>query len=319
MIFCYHNYNFNFLIALDGWDNEYIEFCDRNEIPLLYSAEREGVGLSKNRVLSFFPNYDYYFFIEDDVELLNEDVFFLMINAFLSTNIHNISAYPLYRNFQIINKTKVDDINIIHSMFGSAQVNFFSNKGIALVGGWHTDFASYKRFGHTEHSYRFFHKDVSIAPFNIIEESIRMFKWHEPKTVTYFNPEIVGDTGLALVEEELLKKKLTFFPIMTLCEYFYNNILIDNKQWAKHLPFTNINCGSSTKFLKNPFLRYPIKILFVSERAFEYAIELLRERKLMEFSKEWFLSMFYCRDFKRLLIIMYYPIKLSFNKVLKRK
>ena len=61
--FCKKNDSFDFLISLDGDDKETVRYCEKHNIPLVYSKVREGVGLSKNRVLKTYSEFDYYFFI----------------------------------------------------------------------------------------------------------------------------------------------------------------------------------------------------------------------------------------------------------------
>ena len=63
--FVKENNHYDFIVSLDGADQETIEYCQTYNIPLLYSEQNEGVGLSKNRVIESFSDYDNYFFIEE--------------------------------------------------------------------------------------------------------------------------------------------------------------------------------------------------------------------------------------------------------------
>lgn len=213
------NEDFDFLVSLDGNDTETISYCKKFNIPLIYSEANEGVGLSKNRVLTSFPDYDYYFFIEDDVELLNPDIFKIHIDLAQKTNLPHFSLFPRERIRVEKARTSIEEYTIIHSMYGSAQVNFFTQEGIQKVGGFHDEFSKYKRFGHTEHTYRFMHAGLSKYPFNIINECIDgFFGWNDPRSVTQINVQTT-ENRLFQGEEELINEKLVYYPINTASKF----------------------------------------------------------------------------------------------------
>jgi len=225
------NKNFDFILSLDGKDKNTITYCEKFNIPYIYSESNEGVGISKNRVLKEFKEYSYYFFIEDDVKLINTDVFDIHIKLSKELNIHHFS---LFEENRIINKkeiTKHNNYNIISAMYGSAQVNFFTKFGIETVGGFHTEFAKYKRFGHTEHTYRFMNSGLSKYPFQIIQECLKgYFKWYNPPARTRLNVE-TSINNLFIGEENLISQKLEYFPIKTISKYYIElkkDITIDN-------------------------------------------------------------------------------------------
>lgn len=154
--FCARHKNFDLLVSLDGNDESTISFCKKFGIPLLYSDEREGVGISKNRVLRRFPDYDHYFFIEDDVGLIDETIFEKHITVARELGLHHLSLFPPERlPEEVIELYSPSRFRVICANWGSAQFNYFSREGIEVVGGFHPEFAKYRRFGHTEHSYRF--------------------------------------------------------------------------------------------------------------------------------------------------------------------
>ena len=208
------NDEFNFLLAVDGNNVEYIEFCTKYNIPLLYSDKREGVGVSKNRVFLTFPNYDYYFFIEDDVELINESVFQLHIDAFQETGIHHFSLFPSsgYPQKFVHSKTKYRNYDIISGMIGSAQFNFFTKKSLEISGGWHIHFAKYRRYGHHEHSYRIMNNGLIPAPINFISDVLNnSFIWHFPKAVSESINELIPEKYyLTKIEQAVIDEKLTY-------------------------------------------------------------------------------------------------------------
>jgi len=217
--YCQSHPEYDFLISLDGDDKETIKFCERHKIPLIYSKEREGVGLSKNRVLSTYPDYDHYFFIEDDVGLLDARVFDLHIQAAKELNIHHMSLFPEERISQ-----RVKDIaltngqHVIGAWFGGAPFNYFTKNGIETVGGFHTCFAKYRRFGHTEHSYRFVNAGLAEYPFYVIRECLNGYlAWNDPVSVTKIKVDTVN--RLFVEEHALIEQKLAHFPLTTLAPY----------------------------------------------------------------------------------------------------
>ena len=241
--FVQSNPNYEFIVSLDGNDSETIDYCENFNIPLIYSEENEGVGLSKNRVLKSFPNFNYYFFIEDDVELLNPDIFDIHIKLSLQSGIQHFSLFPRERLCELREETKMNNFTIIHSMYGSAQVNFFTNEGLQKVGGFHDEFAKYKRFGHTEHTYRFVNVGLAKYPFNIISECIDdYFGWNDPISVTKIKVETTTNR-LFTGEETLIRNKLSHYPLKTLSSYHLTNtlesksIVIDRFAWLYKLRF----------------------------------------------------------------------------------
>lgn len=219
--FCNKNEQFDFLLALDGKESDYLKFCQLFQIPLLYSEQREGVGLSKNRVLKQFPDYDYYFFIDDDVELLNDRIFELFIETSKATGYSHFS-YSHTRN--ILRIEYINGITLVHNTFGGGQFNFYTRNGIQKVGGWHTCFAKYRRYGHTEHTYRFYFSGLIPSPFIFIDEARSMFITHDPPHVSEVNTAIENPaTELIPDEEQLIAQKNSFFPVTTLYPFYYND------------------------------------------------------------------------------------------------
>lgn len=211
---------FDVLLALDGADESYCEFCNAYNIPLLWSDQREGVGLSKNRVITQFPNYDYYFFIDDDVELINSDIFDAMIGVSQKCNYHHMSITPLKK---VIKEEVVGGITIQKGFYGGGYFNFYTREGLDKVGGWHTSFAALKRFGHTEHSFRFMHSGLSDFPFIVPSSLMSSLLLHDPPHVT---KEALPSNANELVAEEqaMIDQKQSYFPLTTLSAFHYNQI-----------------------------------------------------------------------------------------------
>lgn len=224
--FCNRNTDFDFLLALDGNNQEYIDFCCKFEIPLLYSDKQEGVGLSKNRVLTKFHNYDYYFFIDDDVELLNGKVFGDNIEFSKKNNIPHLSGLTFGEKSKEI---MIDNQNVIYGFKAGGYFNFFDANYLKKVGGWHTCFAKYKRYGHSEHSYRFYINNFQKNPFICIESTIKNFILHNPPHVTSESKAPYFE-HFHFEEEELIHKKISFFPIQTISKFYFieNNMSLNN-------------------------------------------------------------------------------------------
>jgi hypothetical protein len=216
--FCNKHDEFDFLLSLDGNIEEYKSFCDKFKIPLLYSEEREGVGLSKNRVLSKFPNYDYYFFIEDDVELIDCSVFHNCINFSSSMNIPHVSF--LVFGDSMINESK-NGWQYKKGFKSGGVFNFFDAKALFKVGGWHTCFAKYKRFGHSEHSYRFYNNGFQEYPFYALNSFAKCLISHDPPHVTKIeDEEYAGHYHSS--EKNLIESKLLYYPIQIISPFFFN-------------------------------------------------------------------------------------------------
>jgi len=220
--FVNNNEDFHFVLAHDGLSQDYIDFCAEFEIPLIYSDKREGVGLSKNRVLKQFPDFDYYFFIDDDVELFDDRIFsrHISISQKAQPNFHHLSSTSL---FEVLDCNFVDNHKVLYNKRGGGYFNFFTKQGLETVGGWHTDFAKYKRYGHTEHSYRFVNSGLSKYPFNVIQQCINMLAVHNPEHVTKPIIERVDPSNeLFDLEKKIIESKLDFFPLSTISKFNFN-------------------------------------------------------------------------------------------------
>ena len=221
--FCQDDPRFSLLVSLDGTEVEYLSFCEEWDVPLVYSDEREGVGLSKNRVLQRFPDFDYYFFLEDDAELVSGEVFPAHVEVSRESGIHHFSLFERGGVRRPTGESQVAGHRIVHGMFGGGQFNLFTRAGLERVGGWHTLFAQYRRWGHTEHSYRFYRSGLAPAPFNVIEGLCEALIWHMPPPVTRVDGAEFDDNQLAVPERELLERQLEFVPVETLSPRHFND------------------------------------------------------------------------------------------------
>ncbi len=207
------------LVALDGDDTQTREFCTEWEVPLLYSEAREGVGLSKNRVLERFPDYDFYFFLEDDVEVVDGSVFARHVELMRNAGIHHMSLFTDSRSYESCGETIVEGRAIKHYERGGAQLNAFTREGLQQVGGWHPLFAQYRRWGHVEHSYRFPRNGLAPAPFNVASDLVDTCICHVPPPVTKWSADSLNSDGLSKPERELMDRELRYVPLETLASY----------------------------------------------------------------------------------------------------
>ena len=220
--FCSSDPRFNLLVALDGTEDDTLAFCREWELPLLYSDEREGVGLSKNRVLERFPDYDHYFFLEDDVEVVDGAAFPAHVEIARASGIHHLSLFARGGVRKPTGESTVAGHRVLHGMYGSANFNYFTREGLERVGGWHPRFAEYRRWGHTEHSYRFYRAGLAPAPFNVAEGLADMFIWHFPPHVTAAAHISADDDQIAAPERELMDRELEHVPVTTLAPHHVN-------------------------------------------------------------------------------------------------
>jgi glycosyltransferase involved in cell wall biosynthesis len=293
--------NCDFLLALDGSNDDYRQFCDDYEIPLLYSEEREGVGLSKNRVIERFPDYDTYFFLDDDVELYDPSIFEDHTTfAAANTGYHHLSSTELWH---ILRKDNMNGVKVLFGNKGGGYFNFFTKKGLETVGGWHTDFAQWKRYGHTEHSYRFVNAHLQEYPFVVLADSIGKVIIHSPDHVSEPISDLVDPVDeLFLHEKELIEKKITYFPVQTLSPYRFNGYnmsqpgnqklveiiesndryaLLENAKVKRHAKaaFKMHELNQSTSFLQKIKLLLEIVFLAPSNNAFKHWIKQNLRRK----------------------------------------
>jgi len=221
--FCAGDPRFSLLVSLDGGDEETRRFCEVWRVPLLHSEICEGVGLSKNRALERFPGFDHYFFVEDDVELVDGSVFPAHVELARASGIHHFSLFSR-RRIRDYEASVVAGQRVAQGFYGSASFNFFTAAGLRQVGGWHPRFAEYRRWGHTEHSYRLYRAKLAPAPFNVVEGLIDACIWHIPPSVT--RPDRlppVDAEEISVPERELMDRELPHVPLTTLSPYYFND------------------------------------------------------------------------------------------------
>jgi hypothetical protein len=222
--FCARDPRFSVLVALDGTEAETLGFCEEWGVPLLYSDAREGVGLSKNRVLERYPDFDYYFFLEDDVELVDGSVFPAHVELSRASGIHHLSLFECGGVRKPTGESVVAGHQVVEGLFGSADFSFYTGVGLSQVGGWHPRFAEYRRWGHTEHSYRFYRAGLAPAPFTVAKDLAGTCIWHYPSAVTRVQGVPVDRDDIAAPERELIDEELRYVPVQTLSPYHVNDV-----------------------------------------------------------------------------------------------
>jgi hypothetical protein len=222
--FCVGDPRFALVVALDGDDADYLAFCEEWEIPLVFADEREGVGLSKNRVLERFGDFDYYFFLEDDVELVDGAVFPAYAALHRASGIHHFTLFERGGLRGRTGESEVDGVPIAHGLYGPAHFCSYTGDGLRVVGGWHPRFAEYRRWGHTEHSWRFQRAGLAPAPFNVAESLSDSFVWHYPPAVTRVEGVPMDADQIAAPERELMNQALRHVPLRTLAPHHANGV-----------------------------------------------------------------------------------------------
>jgi hypothetical protein len=149
---------------------------------------------------------------------------------------------------------------IRRAWYGTAQFCFFTQDGINKVGGFDIEFAKFKRFGHTEHSYRFVYAGLSEYPFNVIDECHSGYlEWTEPRSVTNANVNI-GPTRLYEGEEKMISEKIAWRPVKTLSKY-YSPPEIDLTGVIKDQWQCVFDAGYRIRLLLENIYRFPKRLL----------------------------------------------------------
>lgn len=205
---------YQFLLAIDGKDEETIAWAKENDIPYMYAEERKGVSMSKNRVIQNFWGYGYYFFIDDDVELIDGQVFDEHIEAFKSTGIHHFNLGDDKRFYYRKKIVQNNGLQLTTSYIGSGAFTFYTADSILISGYFHPVFGEYKRYGHTEHSFRVFRNRLSPAPFVKIDRLLPFIEYNEPESVTLHDSSTMdAPFGIARVEKNLIDEQHYFINL----------------------------------------------------------------------------------------------------------
>jgi len=217
--FCLGNPRFDLLLSIDGAafgsNPDSLAFARERGIAFVMSRVPEGVGISKNRVVARLGGYRYYFFVEDDVELLDPRVFDTLIRLSDGSGIHHFSLHERARIRHVMSTSEFQGMKIIHALYGSAQLSFFTRTALVAAGGWHPDFASRRRGGHTEHSYRVYRNGLAPAPFNIAEDCLGDLVWGNPPSVVSPGGQPITSHGIFTAEQELIDRRVMHLHLAT--------------------------------------------------------------------------------------------------------
>lgn len=216
---------YQFLLAIDGNDGRTINWAKNNNVPHIYSIERKGVSISRNRVIQNFSNFGYYFFIDDDIILHNEDVFEQHIEAFKKTGIHH---FNLGADEKFAYRKKKKDSNgykITQSYIGTGGFLFYTQKAFEITGYYHPLFGIYKRYGHTEHSFRAFRNRLCPSPFCKLDHCEPHITQEWPESVTkHDHSKMKAPFGIAQVEKDLIDEEIYFVSEYPEDEVYIHNI-----------------------------------------------------------------------------------------------
>jgi hypothetical protein len=138
--------------------------------------------------------------------------------------IHHMSLFEPRIGRQPIGDSFLSGCTVRHYLYGDAALNFFTRHGLDRVGGWHPRFADYRRWGHTEHSYRFSRVGLAPAPFNVPLCLTATCAWHSPPSVTRIPGMSFDQEDIAAPERDLIQQELAFVPLQTLSRYRYNDV-----------------------------------------------------------------------------------------------
>lgn len=196
------------LVSIDGRDDALSAWCLEEGVSFLSSEAPEGAGLAKNRAVIAMSAFEHYFFVEDDVEVL-EGSFFARQAAFASEV--GIGHFVLHEKDRLrapIRAEVVGGKRLLMAPYGSAQVSYYAWRALSVVGGWHPLFGQFRRGGHTEHSFRVWRAGLCPAPFTFVEEFAEMFGWHNPPSVVWDDRLVIGANGVLRSEHELIDTRI---------------------------------------------------------------------------------------------------------------
>lgn len=73
--------------------DEYFKTILLNNVKIIINESNSGVGVSKNKIMKYFydKNYDYFFTLEDDIDIINQDVFLKYIECSQKTGFDYIN------------------------------------------------------------------------------------------------------------------------------------------------------------------------------------------------------------------------------------
>ena len=207
------------VVSVDGLsqhgNRRALDFALSMGVSCVASDHSEGVGISKNRVVALLGGYEYYFFLDDDVQVLSGRLFSKHVDLHLETGINHFSLHDPSRLLgELGEPTKVDGGVIRHAMYGGAQVNFFTRRALQRVGGWHPSFAKIRRGGHTEHSHRVYRSRLCPAPFNLFDGLLDVCRLDDPPPVVnaLSTGYKLGANRLFVLENELIEENIAYMP-----------------------------------------------------------------------------------------------------------
>ena len=142
--------------------------------------------------------------------------------------IHHFTLFQRGGVRKVRTQSTVAGHRLLHGLYGGGTFSFYTGSGLRQVGGWHLRFAEYRRWGHTEHSYRFVRAGLAPAPFNVAEDLADACIWHSPPAVTRVDGVAIDADQIATPERELMDQELSQAPVETISAHHLNGIPLGN-------------------------------------------------------------------------------------------
>lgn len=160
-----YNYDVSFVVVDDGSEStvrDLIDFTEDGNTHYIKTKGKEGVAVAKNKALKYLVECgcEHIFLVEDDIEILDKNVFNLYINAYKSTGIkhfnfglhgnHNTdgNGYPVHR--KIVNYPDGTKIILYPNVLGA--LSYYHIDTLNKVGLMDEQF--YNALEHVDHTYQ---------------------------------------------------------------------------------------------------------------------------------------------------------------------
>lgn len=160
-----YNYDVSFVVVDDGSEStvrDLIDFTEDGNTHYIKTKGKEGVAVAKNKALKYLVECrcEHIFLVEDDIEILDKNVFNLYINAYKSTGIkhfnfglhgnHNTdgNGHPVHR--KIINYPDGRKIILYPNVLGA--LSYYHIDTLNEVGLMDEQF--YNALEHVDHTYQ---------------------------------------------------------------------------------------------------------------------------------------------------------------------
>ncbi len=146
--------NYDIFVADDGSTDGTPQWLEQNNIPCK-SGPNRGVVYNKNKILHHFRNHDFIIIFEDDMTITQKGWESAFIQSLVKSGENHASWFNIYNKDDRCDIHKYGDLFIQDMDITSAQVQVFTKKCIANVGGFDYRFLGYGH-GHTQYTERIY-------------------------------------------------------------------------------------------------------------------------------------------------------------------